>query len=59
MSSDIATLAASLKGNSVRPLDSGNFSGVVAVPRKYFTEGRTDQEALLAFLDDEEYWGSE
>jgi hypothetical protein len=38
--------------DGVRPLKAGTFSGVVAVPRKYFTEWRTEQEALEAFLDD-------
>lgn len=33
----------------------GHFNGAVAVPKKYFTEGRTDQEALLAFLEDDDW----
>lgn len=52
---DIFKAVGYLCGTNLTPLHPEKFSGVVAVPKKYFTEGRTDQDALLAFLEDDDW----
>ena len=44
---------ASLQGKTVKPLPGANFSGIVWVPKQFFTEGKTEKDALLAYLDDD------
>lgn len=33
------------------PIDGGQFNGIVWVPKEFFIEGRTDREALQAYLE--------
>lgn len=50
---DIAN-AGWLRGN-LTPAPGHRLRGEVAVPGKYFTEGRTEEDALIAFLEDDNW----
>lgn len=44
-------MPASLNGRNVTPLEPGTFNGVVFVPKEFFIEGETEEQAIERYMD--------
>jgi hypothetical protein len=47
----IATMVAALSGKTLLSPEGEHFEMVVGVPKEFFREGESDQDALLRYLD--------